>query len=502
MPAVAAMEISNSNGEESKEGVLYDAQRLYDLGCGALRIDAYDEAADCLSKALEIRVRHYGELALECAMTYYKYGCALFDKLQSEADPLGDTATPQESNRGSLSSEASKGKEEDPADDEEGDGDGEGDQGDEEEVEDGDLEDAWKMLEFARVIHEKHGCCTIETVDIITKLADINCFKEDYKTCFEDYANALHILEGLVEPDSRILAELHFKIALAHQLDLKPKEALGYCNHAVAICEARVQRLKEELAEAKSNLAQAVLPGVLEAGDKAKSLKALIDERTSEGPEENSEMFATADKALLAKEDQEDLVVALDVEIKEIEESLVDLREKADELKEMATAPSLVEALQAANPEAVASLKQIMAVVSQASGSSNGGVDAPSTSATFDEPSLGGVSSSTAVTHLGIMGRGVKRAVPVLVSTDKISRAAAPQPKKRSLDDMMMGSGFGETQVGFGDTPERVTNGGNVQNGHQFVVASVVQGDSNIANSASKDQGPTVIFHPVEQSQL
>ncbi len=56
MPAVAAMEISNSNGEESKEGVLYDAQRLYDLGCGALRIDAYDEAADCLSKALEIRL--------------------------------------------------------------------------------------------------------------------------------------------------------------------------------------------------------------------------------------------------------------------------------------------------------------------------------------------------------------------------------------------------------------------------------------------------------------
>ncbi len=70
--------------------------------------------------------------------------------------------------------------EEDPADDEEGDGDAEGDQGDEEEVEDGDLEDAWKMLEFARVIHEKHGCCTIETVDIITKLADINCFKGMY----------------------------------------------------------------------------------------------------------------------------------------------------------------------------------------------------------------------------------------------------------------------------------------------------------------------------------
>jgi len=40
------------------------------------------------------RVRHFGELAPECATTYYKYGCALFDKLQDEADPLGETVDP------------------------------------------------------------------------------------------------------------------------------------------------------------------------------------------------------------------------------------------------------------------------------------------------------------------------------------------------------------------------------------------------------------------------
>jgi HAT1-interacting factor 1 len=125
-------------------------------------------------------VQHYGELALECATTYYKYGCALFDRVQSESDPLGDKAAPKESEEGPSSPGASKGKEEDPADDEEGDGDGEGDE-DQVEEEEGDLEDAWKMLEFARVIHEKHGCCTIETVDIITKLADINCFKGKYQ---------------------------------------------------------------------------------------------------------------------------------------------------------------------------------------------------------------------------------------------------------------------------------------------------------------------------------
>ncbi|KAH8956514.1 hypothetical protein BDL97_07G042500 [Sphagnum fallax] len=487
MPSVATMETCNTDGEESKKGVLYDAQRLYDLGCGALRVEAYDEAADCLSKALEIRVQHYGELALECATTYYKYGCALFDRVQSESDPLGDKAEPKEFEEGPSSPGASKGKEEDPADNEEGDEDGEGD-GDQVEEEEGDLEDAWKMLEFARVIHEKHGCCTIETVDIITKLADINCFKEDYKTCFEDYSNALHILEGLVEPDSRILAELHFKIGLAHQLDLKPKEALGYCNNAVAICEARVQRLKEELAGAKSQQTQAELQGAPEASEKAGSLSVLKDESTTEGPEGNSELSVPADEILPAKEDQEDIVVALEAEIKDIEESLLDLREKADELKEMATAPSLVEALQAANPEAVASLKQIVAAVSQASGSSNGGANAPSSSDAFDAPSLGGASSSAVVTHLGVVGRGVKRAAPIAVSSDEVSRTTATQPKKRSLDDMMIGSGFGETQIGFGERSEGVANGSSVQIESKSVVASTVQEDNNVGSGASNDK--------------
>jgi hypothetical protein len=54
-----------------------------------------------------------------------------------------------------------------------------------------------------------------------------------------------------------------------------------------------------------------------------------------------------------------------------------------------------------------------MLIVSQANVSSNGGVDVPSMSATFDEPSLRGVSSSTTITHLRIMGRGFKWAIPV-----------------------------------------------------------------------------------------
>lgn len=37
---------------------------------------------------LHCRVAHFGELAPECATSYYKYGCALLYKAQDEADPL------------------------------------------------------------------------------------------------------------------------------------------------------------------------------------------------------------------------------------------------------------------------------------------------------------------------------------------------------------------------------------------------------------------------------
>lgn len=128
------------------------------------------------------------------------------------------------------------------------------------------------------------------------------------------------------EVDSVVHFCRHFKIALAHQLDLKPKEALGYCNNAVSICEARVQRLKQELAEAK--IQQVRLPGPLEAafGEEGKQLKLLEDERREAG-QDNSEDNINGDETRHDK-DHKVAVAALDAEIKEIEESLVDLKEK------------------------------------------------------------------------------------------------------------------------------------------------------------------------------
>ncbi|KAG5020524.1 hypothetical protein JHK87_016379 [Glycine soja] len=59
-------------------------------GNKAIKENDFGEAADNFSRAHEIRVAHYGELAPECVHTYYKYGCALLYKAQEDADPLAD----------------------------------------------------------------------------------------------------------------------------------------------------------------------------------------------------------------------------------------------------------------------------------------------------------------------------------------------------------------------------------------------------------------------------
>ncbi len=37
---------------------------------------------------IDYKVQHFGELTLECATTYYKYGCALFDKIKFKTNLL------------------------------------------------------------------------------------------------------------------------------------------------------------------------------------------------------------------------------------------------------------------------------------------------------------------------------------------------------------------------------------------------------------------------------
>lgn len=153
----------------------------------------------------------------------------------------------------------------------------------------------------------------------------------------------------------------------------------------------------------------------------------------------------------VAVEAQGSPVLKQEDEIKEIEQLLEDLKEKVVELRDMVSGPSLLESLKETNPSAVNSIKQVFNVTAQlasqegisGSGSGSGSGSHAEPSNGFDTPSV--ASSAAPVTHLGVVGRGVKRATPIPMSNGQESTT-----KKRSLDDMMTRGGAGDTQIGFG----------------------------------------------------
>ncbi|BFI32090.1 protein MpNASP [Marchantia polymorpha subsp. ruderalis] len=452
MPAMAIVPDADYKDEEQQEvqeeqalpPLLFDSQRLYDLGCAAISSDSYEEAIDCFSKALEIRVNHYGELAPECASTYYKYGCALLYKVQAESEALCDrneeppAHKPSKEEGLSALAGGSKGPVDDDEEfpDEDGDGksedDGEDNDGEVDgEEEEGDIELAWKLLETARVIHSKQPARSLDEVDVITALADISLEKENFKTCYADYEQALQILQDLVEPDSRVIASTWYKMALAKQFDNRPQEALEACVKAVSICELRCQRLYKEQELLKAE--QGGSNGKMDDGEKMIS---------SEEAVENVGETVVGEDLKVAVEDLK--FAKVDAEIKEIEESLVDLREKVEELKQMVLAPSLLEALKAENPEAATMMSEAVSAVFKRISRVEGTSSMGETVAAFP-----GSSSSEPVTHLGIVGRGIKRATPIPIVEEKLLPPDV-QPAKRSAEDILTGGGSGETQIGFG----------------------------------------------------
>nr|GMD53955.1 NASP-related protein sim3 isoform X1 [Ipomoea batatas] len=229
---------NNENGENSSKpsvGSLEYADLLTKQGDKASKDKDYTEATECYSRALEIRAMNHGELSPECVQAYYKFGCALLYKAQEEADPLGSVPTKdEESQQNSCKDEPAKSgisAESSVANPTEQGGTSiqnglveddfsvllidvtPRDVGDNvcevEEEDESDLDLAWKMLDVARAIVEKQSGDTMEKVDILSALAEVALEREDVETSLNDYLKALSIVERIVEPDSRHIAELY-----------------------------------------------------------------------------------------------------------------------------------------------------------------------------------------------------------------------------------------------------------------------------------------------------
>ncbi|XP_009109349.2 NASP-related protein sim3 [Brassica rapa] len=423
--------------EEEREKTLEFADELTEKGSVFLKEMDFAEAVDCFSRALEIRVAHYGELAAECVNAYYKYGSALLEKAQAEADPLGnmpkkegetqqessdkDTANgetlaasvvssdPERQGSSSGGQEGSGGQEqgeagEDSQDDDLSDADADEDESD--------LDMAWKMLDIARAITDKQATDTMEKVDILSTLAEISLEREDIETSLSDYKNALSILERLVEPDSRHTAELNFRICICLETGCQPKEAIPYCQKALLICKARMERLTNEI-----------------KGPSASATSSTVSE-IEEGIQQSSNV-PYIDKSASDKEAEIGVLSGL---AEDLEKKLEDLKQQAENPKQL-----LAELMGMASAKPNAGDKVVPAVAGEMSssrmGTANNGKDleSPTVSTAHTGAAGGGTASSSGVTHLGVVGRGVKRVLMNATSAESSpSKKLAPESSNKA----------------------------------------------------------------------
>ncbi|XWS41984.1 hypothetical protein CRYUN_Cryun17cG0129400 [Craigia yunnanensis] len=408
--AESCVVVSDVDGEKTLEF----ADELTEKGSKAFKENDFAEAADCFSRALEIRVGHSGELAIECLKAYYLYGRALLYKAQEETDPLvavpkKEGETQQESNKeGSIKSAVTRessvasvssnfeqdgsGKDEEEDDDSDTDDVAEAD----EDVDESDLDLAWKMLDVARAIAEKQQLGdTMEKVDILSALAEVALEREDIESSLGDYQKALSILQQLVEPDHRQIAELNFRICMCLEIGSKPQEAIPYCQKAISVCKSRLQRLTNEVkissGSASSSVASELDDFVQQSSNGSQTVKSVKDE---------------------------------EAEIETLAGLAEDLEKKLEDLQQLVSNPKsiIAEILGMASCRARGSEKSASpAVVSSsqmATANSNGPFDSPTVSTAH-------TNGAAAVTHLGVVGRGVKR---VLMSTGSVESSLIKKP--------------------------------------------------------------------------
>ncbi|KAK7307586.1 hypothetical protein VNO77_40783 [Canavalia gladiata] len=421
--SVSNAETSGVASSSDPQKSLELADELMDKGNKAMKENDFGEAAENFSRALEIRVSHYGELAPECVHTYYKYGCALLYKAQEEADPLADVPKKEDASQhgsnkdGSVKSSGnaesstasfSSNVEQDVTsndqvaavddgstkNDQEEDDDGDSDAEDlaEAEEDETDLDLAWKMLDIARAIVEKQSVNTMEQVDILSTLADVALEREDFETSLSDYQKALSILEQLVEPDDRKIADLNFRICLCLEVSSKPQEAIAYCQKATSVCKARLLRLTNEVRSSSDSTYASELDHNVETGPRSESNYSIVDKQA---------------------------------EIETLTGLSSELEKKLEDLQQLVSNPKsiLSEILGIAAAKSGSGKKSSPEIVSSsqlATANSSGGFDSPTISTAH-------TNGSTGVTHLGVVGRGVKRA-------SNASAAEASAPKKPTLE--------------------------------------------------------------------
>jgi len=206
------------------------------------------EASLLFNEILVARIEEHGELAPQCASSYLSYGKSLLYRLQNAQDILSNVLKTklEDGLAKSLQPKQSpteqkgiaKGKIIDDTEENE-----------EEPVpEEGEsipeiMEEAWQVLELARVIYSKDPNAKLQLAETYLNIGDLHMEGDNMKGALVEYEKCLELRQELLLPDDRKLADIHFSIGLCHQYEEHIKEGLEHFVLAKKILSTNVARL-------------------------------------------------------------------------------------------------------------------------------------------------------------------------------------------------------------------------------------------------------------------
>ncbi|KAJ4914178.1 Tetratricopeptide repeat (TPR)-like superfamily protein [Raphanus sativus] len=154
---------------------------------------------------------------------------------------------------------------------------------------------AWKMLDIARAITDKHSTDTMEKVDILSALAEISLEREDIESSLSDYKKSSVHLRAI---ETSAFACL--------ETGCQTKEAIPYCQKAILICKSRMERLTNEV-KCPSGTATSSAVSEIDQGIQQSSDVPCIDDKSASEKEAEIRTLSGLAEELEKKASLEDL---------------------------------------------------------------------------------------------------------------------------------------------------------------------------------------------------
>ncbi|KAJ2684006.1 hypothetical protein IWW39_005177 [Coemansia spiralis] len=152
----------------------------------------------------------------------------------------------------------------------------------EEEEEEDDFAAAWDVLDLARVIQAKatDSKSQLKYAETLMLLGDVSMESENFAQAVKDFSEALQVKMQYLDDSNRELAELYYKLALAHEYNQETTRALELMKDVQRILGNRLQIVEasdkeDDVAEAES--LKEVLDDVASKIDEWKSPQKPID---------------------------------------------------------------------------------------------------------------------------------------------------------------------------------------------------------------------------------